>query len=237
MSHRDSSSSDAPTAHPPLPERWFAALAALLLRTHGATLRWREDGLERIQALRATGRPLLLVTWHGRLLLLIYHMRRCVSLIMISRSRDGDRIAAVCERFGWSTVRGSSSRAGVRALLELVRLLTPGRVAGHLVDGPRGPAGEIKPGLILAAQRSGAAIVPVYATAAHRWEARSWDRMQIAWPFSRVLLRYGTPVDVPPDLDASAAEQLRLELERDMRNEFAQLEAELWPHKGARGSG
>jgi lysophospholipid acyltransferase (LPLAT)-like uncharacterized protein len=112
-------------------------------------------------------------------------------------------------------------------LLEVVRLLKKNYVVGHVVDGPRGPAGELKPGLVLIAQRSGAAIVPIYATAAHRWQTPSWDRMQIAYPFSRVLVRYGPPVEVSPELDAEASEQLRLELEEKMKTEYARLEADL----------
>ncbi|MEE9281378.1 MAG: DUF374 domain-containing protein, partial [Myxococcota bacterium] len=146
---------------------------------------------------------------------------------MISRSRDGERIATICERIGYSTVRGSSSRSGARALREVVHLLKKNRVVGHVVDGPRGPAGEIKPGLVQIAQRSGAAIVPIYATAAHRWEAPSWDRMQIAYPFSRVLVRYGPAVEVSPELDAEASEQRCLELEQQMTAEYARLEADL----------
>ena len=108
-----------------------------------------------------------------------------------------------------------------------MRLLGKGGVGGHVVDGPRGPAGEIKPGLIFLAQRSAAAIVPVYAGAARRWETPSWDRMQIPWPFSRVLVRYGPPVEVPKDLDAADSEQLRIDLELQMKSEYARLEREL----------
>jgi hypothetical protein len=108
-----------------------------------------------------------------------------------------------------------------------VRRLQPGTVGGHIVDGPLGPAGEIKPGLLLAAQRSGASIVPVYASAKRRWEARSWDRMQIAWPFTCVRVRYGTPVDVPAELDSETFERLRLDLEEQMQVQYARLEGDL----------
>jgi lysophospholipid acyltransferase (LPLAT)-like uncharacterized protein len=212
---------------PGLLERWLLALVPLLLRLHALSLRYRVEGLEAVHELLAAGKPVLLASWHGRVLLLPFHLRGLLQTLMISRSRDGERIATICERIGYSTVRGSSSRSGAQALLEVVGELKENRVVGHVVDGPRGPAGEIKPGLVAIAQRSGAAIVPIYATAARRWEAPSWDRMQLAYPFSRVLVRYGPPVEVSPELDAEAFEELRLELERRMRTEYARLEADL----------
>ena len=219
MSDRDHS--------PGLLERWLLALTPLLLRLHALSLRYRVEGLEAVHELQAAGKPVLLASWHGRVLLLPFHLRGLLQVLMISRSRDGERIATICERIGYSAVRGSSSRSGARALLEVVRLLKENRVVGHVVDGPRGPAGEIKPGLVLMAQRSGAAIVPIYATAAHKWEAPSWDQMQVAYPFSRVLVRCGSPVEVSPELQAEDSEQLRLELERQMKTEYARLEADL----------
>ena len=219
MSDRDHS--------PSLLERWLLALIPPLLRLHALSLRYRVEGLEAVHELLAAGKPVLLASWHGRVLLLPFHLRGLLQTLMISRSRDGERIATICERIGYSTVRGSSSLAGARALREIVRLLKDNYVVGHAADGPRGPAGEIKPGLVLIAQRSGAAIVPIYATAAHRWEAPSWDRMQIAYPFSRVLVRYGPAVEVSPELDTEATEQLRLELEQQMQTEYARLEADL----------
>ncbi len=212
---------------PGLLERWLLALIPPLLRLHALSLRYRVEGLEAVHELLAAGKPVLLASWHGRVLLLPFHLRGLLQTLMISRSRDGERIATLCERIGYSTVRGSSSLAGARALREIVRLLKDNHVVGHAADGPRGPAGEIKPGLVLIAQRSGAAIVPIYATAAHRWEAPSWDRMQIAYPFSRVLVRYGPAVEVSPELDTEATEQLRLELEQQMQTEYARLEADL----------
>ncbi len=208
-------------------ERCLLSIALLLMRLLGWSLRLRIEGREVVDELLAEGQPVLLASWHGRVLLLPFHLRGLLQTLMISRSRDGERIATICEGIGYSTVRGSSSRSGARALLEVVSLLKKNRVVGHVVDGPRGPAEEIKPGLVLIAQRSSAAIVPIYATAAHRWEAPSWDRMQIAYPFSRVLVRYGPAVEVSPELDAEASEQLRLELERRMKTEYARLEADL----------
>ncbi len=208
-------------------ERCFVGVALVLLWLQARSLRYRTEGGDVVRALRASGRPVLLASWHGRVLLLPYHLRGLLQTLMVSQSRDGARIARICHSFGYQTVRGSSSRAGARALLQFVRQLRKGDVGGHVVDGPRGPAGHIKPGLILAAQRSGAAIVPIYASASRRWEAHSWDQMQISVPFGRVLVRYGEPVVVPRDLDGEGSERLRLALERTMHTEYARLERDL----------
>jgi lysophospholipid acyltransferase (LPLAT)-like uncharacterized protein len=94
------------------------------------------------------------------------------------------------------------------------------------VDGPRGPRGEIKPGLILLAQRSGAALIPIVYSVSRKWVAKSWDRMVVPLPFGRVTARRLAPRFVPRELDEVAAEGLRRELEDELRNEQAKLDAE-----------
>jgi lysophospholipid acyltransferase (LPLAT)-like uncharacterized protein len=202
-------------------------LGACLLRLLSLTLRVHTEGEERLQQLLAAGRPVVLASWHARLLLGIGYMRSYRPFVMISQSRDGDLIAGIGERLGYRPVRGSSSRGGRRALLELERALSPGSLAGHLVDGPRGPAGEIKPGLILLAQRAGAVIIPTYATAAWRWEAHSWDRHQVPLPFSRVYLRFAEPIEVPPELSAEERESTRKRVEIEMARAYARYDAEV----------
>ena len=154
---------------------------------------------------------------------------------MISQSRDGERIARAVEYVGFRPVRGSSSRGGVRALLQMVRLLQGPVVCCHVVDGPRGPRGEVKPGLILLAQRSGAALIPVLYATRHKWVARSWDRMQVPLPFGRVVARYLVPRVVPRELEPEAAEALRLDIERELAREELRLEADVAGQPRGRG--
>jgi hypothetical protein len=109
-------------------------------------------------------------------------------------------------------------------------------VCCHLVDGPRGPRGEVKPGLILMAQRSGAALIPLLYATRHKWLAGSWDRMQVPLPFGRVVARFLAPREVPRELTPEAAEALRLEIERELLGEEARLEAEVAGQPRGRGS-
>jgi hypothetical protein len=217
-------------------DRIVCCVAPWLLRALHCSFRYRIDGEEQVEALLRQGRPVVVATWHGRILLGAGFMCRFEPLVMVSQSRDGELIARTIERLGCRTVRGSSSRGGREALLELIRNLEPGRLAVHVVDGPRGPAGEIKPGLIRLAQRTGAPIVPIYGAASHRWQARSWDRMQVPLPFARVHVRYGRPVEVPPELSPGAEQQLRHDLEEDFRIGQARVEQEARPAQGSTGA-
>lgn len=208
---------------------WLGRIVPPLLRALYRSWRLTCEGREAVDAELAAGRRVILAVWHGRLLTCIPHYGPLYAPhTMISQSRDGDRIAAVSSPLGVVAVRGSSSRGGARALLQAVRLLEKGHVVGHVVDGPRGPAGEIKPGLMLLAQRSGAAIVPMYAASRHHWTAeRSWDRMEVALPCTRVLFRLGPPRRIPQELDEAALDRARLDLERELREGYARADAEI----------
>ncbi|HXZ84062.1 MAG TPA: lysophospholipid acyltransferase family protein [Myxococcota bacterium] len=208
--------------------RWLGRIVPPVLGALYRTWRVRFEGGEPVDAELASGRPMLLLVWHGRLLTVLPHYGPRYALhTMISQSRDGDRIAAVAERMGVTPVRGSSSRGGARALLQALRLLEKGHTIAHIVDGPRGPAGELKPGLMLMAQRSGAALAPMYAASSWHWSAHSWDRMEVPLPCSRVLFRFGPLWRVPPGLDAEGLEALRRDFEAEMRAGYARAQLDV----------
>jgi lysophospholipid acyltransferase (LPLAT)-like uncharacterized protein len=208
-------------------DRWIPALGAAAYRLVGFTLRHRVEGDETLQALHAAGKPAILASWHGRLLLGVLTFRRYRPLIAVSPSRDGDRIAQIVQRLGWDTARGSSSRGGVRALLALVREVSAGRIAAHIVDGPKGPPGVVKPGLMLLAQRSGAPVLPIYVGARPRLRAPSWDRMEIPLPFARIQVRIGEPIEVARDLGEDQLESLRQDIEKRLADGLARLDADI----------
>ncbi|HOX44272.1 MAG TPA: lysophospholipid acyltransferase family protein [Myxococcota bacterium] len=181
-------------------------VAWLLVRS----LRLRVHGLEQIERLHAAGRPILYCFWHGRQLALFRvnpeRPPRPPLVVLTSRSRDGEVQARVCRRFGLRVVRGSSSRGGLAGLLALSRASRAGHALGVAVDGPRGPAGQAKPGALALARATGAALVPLGAGYRHRLElARAWDRFQIPPPFGRVEVLFGVPIELAPDADLEAA--------------------------------
>ncbi len=220
---------------PPLLERGIAFLAGNLLRLVGRTSRVRREGEGPLIAQLAMGRPAILYGLHGHLLIGASDLGSYRPYVMISQSRDGGRIARAVEYVGFRPVRGSSSRGGMRALLQMVRLLHGPAVCCHVVDGPRGPRGEVKPGLILMAQRSGALLFPVLYATKQKWQVGSWDRMQIPLPFGRVVARFLAPREVPRELGEEAAEALRLEIEQELAREELRLESEVAGQPRGRG--
>jgi hypothetical protein len=166
----------------------------------------------------------IVAVWHQRLLLglgYVAKFRNFELAIMISQSRDGDLGAGLAERLGLVPVRGSSSRGGATALAAILKALKKNPAVIHIVDGPRGPKGVVKPGLITMAQLSGAVILPIIASAKKAWILGNWDRFLVPKPFSEVTIEWGQPMAVPRDLDPSGDEELRREIERRLSEGYA----------------
>ena len=174
----------------------LTGLVAGGVRLLAATWRFRVQGWEHVVAARATGRPLVYILWHSRILPLLYHRRDEGMALLISRHRDGGYLADLSERWGYRVVRGSSQRGGEVGLLGLVRCLRQGAEVALTPDGPRGPVERMKPGALAAAQHAGALVIPAGARASSAWWIRSWDRFCLPQPFARVDVAYGAPFAV-----------------------------------------
>jgi lysophospholipid acyltransferase (LPLAT)-like uncharacterized protein len=183
----------------------------------GATLEWRTEGFEHFDTIAAGGRQPIMAFWHGRILPATYYFRRRGIVVITSENFDGEWIAGIIERFGYGTARGSTSRGGRKALLQLKRDMAAGRAAGFTVDGPRGPARVAQPGAVWLAKATGNPVLPFHLEANRYWTLRSWDRTQIPKPFAKVAIAIGEPFDVPPDADDAAIEAARQELERRLQ--------------------
>jgi lysophospholipid acyltransferase (LPLAT)-like uncharacterized protein len=181
------------------------ALGTGLLRALARTWRFREVGRDGWRARRAAGRPTVLALWHGQMLPLTAHHRGAGAAVLISEHRDGEIIARVVRAFGLETVRGSTSRGGARALLELVATLRAGRDVAVTPDGPRGPRHEFAPGALVAAHRAGAAVIGVAAHVDRAWRLRSWDAFEIPKPFARITVAYTPAREVPGSSAREAA--------------------------------
>ncbi len=194
-----------------------AAIAAFgypVLAALGRTLRWREEGADCLQSVLASGRQPILALWHGRILAATIYFRDRGVVAITSQNFDGEWIARIMRRFGYLQARGSTSRGGGRALLQLTRDMAEGMTTAFTVDGPRGPAYQAQPGAVWLAKVTGNPIVPFHVEAAPCWTARSWDRAQIPKPWSRLAMVIGAPLDVPADADETTMESKRVELER-----------------------
>ena len=197
-----------------LQARLISMVGYRLVATLGTTLRWKTEGLEHFDAIVRSGRQPIMAFWHGRILPATYYFRRRGIVVITSENFDGEWIARIIERFGFGTARGSSSRGGLKAMLQLVRDMERGKPAGFTLDGPRGPARVAQPGAIWLARVTGNPVLPFHLEASSHWTANSWDRTQIPKPFSTVALVVGEPVEVPTDATDEQLESAREELER-----------------------
>ncbi len=193
---------------------WMSLLpaGAVLTRLLGRSLRYAFINYETEQRLRRTGEPILAV-WHSQLLFFVYYYRDQAIPVMMSHSADGEILARLANSLGFFPVRGSSSRGGMAAFREVVRLLKEGRGTGFAPDGPRGPRCLVQPGIIELARASGRPILPASFAARRRVVFNSWDRFVVPLPFSRAVVIYGEPLEVRPDDDGEAA---RLALEEQL---------------------
>ena len=179
----------------------------------GRSLRWRVSGHEILDGVHASGRYPVMAFWHGRILPSMYYFRHRDIVVITSDNFDGEWTAKIIHRFGYTTARGSTSRNAARAALRAKRRMEEGHTVGITLDGPRGPALVAQPGALWLAKVTGNPIVPFHVEARPSWTAPSWDASQIPYPFSRVAVVIGEPIEIPPDADDAVMESKRCELE------------------------
>jgi lysophospholipid acyltransferase (LPLAT)-like uncharacterized protein len=196
--------------------RWtYAAvgrLGAWLLRGLRLTWRVREEPRRFAWTARAarTGPPgAIYLIWHSRIMLAAATQAGCGVNVLVSQHGDGEYIVRVIERLGFGTVRGSSTRGGGRALLEIVRTLREGGDVAITPDGPKGPRLRVQAGCVLAAMKSRARIVPLGLECSRAKRLRSWDRFLVPWAFVKVAALAGEPIEVPESLDEAGVEEWR----------------------------
>ena len=181
---------------------WFQGFVYRFIRMYAATFRLTvENEEEWINYLKNGGR-VLLCAWHQQFFSAIRYFKNYKEFapgLMISKSADGDLIAGVASRTGWRPARGSSSKNGKSAMMEVISHLKESGLAAHIMDGPRGPIGKVKAGAISIALAADAVIVPFYVSAARAWHFNSWDKFFIPKPFARVTLTYDRmiPLTIP----------------------------------------
>jgi lysophospholipid acyltransferase (LPLAT)-like uncharacterized protein len=174
-------------------------------------------GKENLEKVIAAHTPLLLIVWHGRMMVPVWQMRGRGIVAMVSRHQDGEFVSRLVEKLGYKTVRGSSTRGGTAATLELLEEMRAGKIGAMICDGPRGPIYKMKPGTAFLAKEARATVIPVSFCAERSWQLHSWDRFRIPKPFSRVHLVWGEAI--PPPTETATIEELTVKLE-DALNEL-----------------
>ena len=199
--------------------RWLIAIGFWLLRIWERTLRYEVDDRAGLLAKQASESGIGAV-WHNRLLIMPLVLKRFFphrqGAALISASRDGGWIAALVQRIGFDVVRGSSSRQGAIAMLQLSDVLAGGRDVVITPDGPRGPVYVLGPGIVLLAQKSGAVVFPLNLEYSSCWRVKSWDRFILPRPFSKVRVILGPPHQVAATSSEQEFEMERLRLQNAM---------------------
>ena len=188
------------------------------------TLRIQTTGEQILLRPREERTPVIFVFWHGRLLPLIHVHRHQGVVVLVSEHRDGEYLARLLRRFGFGTVRGSSTRGGARGLKGLVRAARMGWDLAITPDGPRGPNRELKIGALTVARLTGLPLVPVGVGVATAWRVRSWDGLLVPKPFSTVRVAYGSPSFVPRNASRAEVDEMAASLQRRLGDLSGQVE-------------
>ena len=186
----------------------------VLINLIGLTARFEVIGWENHEQVEKNGGLPIYVFWHDRIFLTTYWWRKRRIVVMTSRSFDGEYIARFIQRFGYGAVRGSSTRGGVGAIVEMARLMRAGCTTAFTIDGPKGPRYVAKMGAVMLAKKSGHPIMPVTMALQRYWTTPSWDSFQIPKPFTRARVYVAPPIYVPSDADEKTLAAKRDELQQ-----------------------
>lgn len=196
-----------------------AAVIPKLVRAYIGTCRIRTVGPD----IRKGLGPHIGTTIHGNFIPLTRIIGRDGYVALVSRSRDGDLGSRIAVNLGCKVVRGSSSSGGKEALQQLVECAQKGESPGIVMDGPRGPAGVAKPGVVVLSKRTGHPIVLFAVEAERSWRLNNWDKTLIPVPFTRIAFSVGGPIKVPRNADWKECERYRKKVDTTI----AQMQQEL----------
>lgn len=200
----------------------FASIIYFLVRLIGLTLRIQINGAENLEG--PGGK--IMAGWHGRSFLAAYYFRNRGWYALISQSRDGEIMARVFQKLGYKIVRGSTGKGGIKAAVELARILKKGGTAILTPDGSKGPFKIVQDGPMWLAQQGEAQFIPGSTIARPRKLMNSWDRYLVPMPFARAKIEVFPPIAVPKNLDPEQFEQKRAEITDALNRSELLLEKE-----------
>ncbi len=194
----------------------FIFFAYYFIRIYSLSFRLKVTNESLWQTRLSQGKPVLICTWHQQFFSAIRHFKTYSHYhpgLMISQSKDGDLISGVARKSGWHTPRGSSSRGGKIAMDAMICHLKEFGFGAHILDGPTGPIGKVKAGVIKMANEVDALVVPFHICADHAWFFNSWDHFMLPKPFSRVTITFGQGLEITSDGTQETFERQRKHLE------------------------
>ncbi|MFP4083208.1 MAG: lysophospholipid acyltransferase family protein [Candidatus Aminicenantes bacterium] len=198
--------------------RWslIGSLGRLLLWLWAKSCRIAVLGRNRYQEIRREKKPVIFLIWHGRILLAPYFFRRRGITALVSPSEDGEIIARIISRWGYHTIRSSSSHAVIKAWNQMKEKLQRGGEVIIVPDGPRGPDRKLKVGSLKLARETGAYVIPFTFSASRKKFLKSWDKFLVFYPLSRVVAVYGQPFLIHSSLPQDEMEKERQDIEKFM---------------------
>jgi lysophospholipid acyltransferase (LPLAT)-like uncharacterized protein len=201
----------------------FAAALRLLFRTVRLSFHEHTPGANPYTG--SSTERFLFCVWHDSMVMAVFSGKHRTSAALTSRHADGSFVAAVLQKIGVSSIRGSTNHIGPGAMRQLMRA-TEDKHLGITPDGPRGPRRRMSVGIAYLASRTGRAVVPTAYSCVRCWKIPgSWTDLVIPKPFTKVFLLGGEPIKVPPDLEYSQLQQHadRIQAEMDRLNTAAEL--------------
>ena len=208
---------------------WFIPhLISTVQRIYSLTIRRINIGKDSLDQMRKDGEPWIYGIWHTNVLFSPYLLRNQDVYVLVSDSKDGELITRVVHNFGNKTIRGSSSKGGLKALRSIISTLKENHPVAFTPDGPRGPAMVIKEGIIAASRASGVPIIPLYYEATNQWVLnKSWDKHIIPKPFSTIVVSYGEPIHLKEMSKVKNDAQLGAELQRKFQENIDRCQSNI----------
>ncbi len=183
----------------------IAPIGVTILRLLWLSYRFDLDIDDEVLELNGESKPVVLSFWHDSIFICSYVLRKLARqglrvTFLVSPSADGKLAVRMLGAMGWHAVRGSATRSGVKAMHGLYRAVVRRQESPVVVpDGPQGPRRESKLGSVLLARLAGIKIVPIGGSARSVWHLKTWDRLQIPRPFTKVSIRIGKPFEISND--------------------------------------
>lgn len=194
--------------------KFIGVLGRLVLWLLGKSARMTVLGEDRYKELRVKKKPVIILIWHGRILICPYLFRKRGALALVSPSEDGEILVRIIEGWGFKILRGSSSHAIPKAWVQMINELDKGGELLIVPDGPKGPNRKLKLGALKLSQQKGAYLVPFSFSASRKKILCSWDNFLFFYPFAKIVVIYGEPIVVDPDLSGDDLEKERQRIER-----------------------
>jgi lysophospholipid acyltransferase (LPLAT)-like uncharacterized protein len=193
-------------------------LACKFLNFTCKTIKWKILGEENFRKFKEENKSVIFATWHGRMLIPIYCLKGEEIYGIVSPSRDGEYFSQLFSRFGYKTIRGSTKRKSISAVLSGVKILKEGKFLAITPDGPRGPKEKVQIGVIYFSSKTNTPIIPIGASCKHKKFLNTWDNSLIPLPGGIGILIFGNPLYVPSKIDISQMQKYAEFLERELKN-------------------